>query len=111
MLNKIGIGTANFMQNYGILSHGKTMESTEVDSILKLAIGNGINTFDTAFAYGDFFSLINDQLPNLKIITKFSILDNYDVIYQKMKLFFRLKRKHTLIFIIAIFQDVINYIK
>lgn len=81
MLNKIGIGTANFTQKYGILSQDNGID---VDSILRLAIDHEINTFDTAFAYGDFLGLVGDKL-NLKIITKFSILDNYDAILQKMK--------------------------
>ena len=81
MLSKIGIGTANFTQNYGILSSD---DSIDVDSILKLANDKGIDTFDTAFAYGDFLSLIGDK-HNLKIITKFSVLDNYNDIFQKIK--------------------------
>lgn len=82
MLSKIGIGTANFTQNYGILSSGSVID---VDSILKLAVDNGIDTFDTAFAYGDFPSLLRDNLSDVKIITKFSILDDYNTIFQKMK--------------------------
>ncbi len=81
MLSKIAIGTANFTQNYGILSSGSVADA---ESILKLATDHGIDTFDTAFAYGNFLSLINDR-SNLKIITKFSVLDNYDTIFGKMK--------------------------
>jgi len=84
MLSKIGIGTANFTQKYGILSGADTMSVGDVDSILKLAIDNEVDTFDTAFAYGDFLSFI--RVPSaLKITTKFSVLDEYDEIFQKMK--------------------------
>ncbi len=84
MLSKIGIGTANFTQNYGILPSD---DAIDVNSILKLATDHGIDTFDTAFAYGDFLSILDDKsdLSNLNVITKFSILDDYDAIFQKMK--------------------------
>ena len=82
MLSKIGIGTANFTQKYGILSCD---DAIDVDLTVKLAVNSGIDTFDTAFAYGDFPSLLCDNLSNLRIITKFSVLDNYDDIFQKMK--------------------------
>ena len=81
MLSKIGIGTANFTQNYGILSSG---DAVDVHSILKLVMENKIDTFDTAFGYGDFLSFVGEE-SNLKIITKFRVLDNYNDIFQKMK--------------------------
>ncbi len=84
MLNKIGIGTANFTQNYGVLSSVEAMSAVDVNSILKLATDHGVNTFDTAFVYGDFLSFIGDK-SNLKIITKFSVLDDYNAIFKKMK--------------------------
>ena len=53
MLHKIGIGTANFSQPYGMLSEGRLMEPLVISAVVDTAIEAGVDTFDTAFAYGD----------------------------------------------------------
>lgn len=79
-LGHIALGSANFCAPYGIMNQGTALEPQAVDAIFKKAILNGIRTIDTAFAYGDLFSLLKGKpyVPDLEIITKFSVLDNYD---------------------------------
>ena len=87
MLNKIAIGTANFVKPYGILGGGQTLSESELESIFKIANENSIHTFDTAFAYGCFLSVFkkNSGLEHSELITKFSVLDNFDDILEKIK--------------------------
>ena len=87
MLNKIVIGTANFTKSYGILSNGTALAPEEINSIFSLAVNSCIDTFDTAFAYGDLFSVIKKDLKidHMKIISKFSVLDNYQSILDLIK--------------------------
>lgn len=87
MLTKLAIGTANFTQKYGIFSNGHAISQKEVNSIFNLAVNFGIDTCDTAFAYGDLFSVIknNPITYDIKIINKFSVLDNYQSILNRMQ--------------------------
>ena len=88
MLKKIAIGTANFTQPYGILlSEKKTLDSCLVQSIVRIAEELGIHTFDTAFSYGDFLSVLpkDFSFKNLNVITKFSVLDSYDDVFEKLQ--------------------------
>jgi aryl-alcohol dehydrogenase-like predicted oxidoreductase len=79
MLHKIVLGTANFVKPYGILSNNSALGSVEINLIMNYASQYNINTYDTAFAYGDFFSVMPTQvkLNELKLITKFSVLENF----------------------------------
>ena len=74
MLTKLAIGTANFTQKYGIFSDGQAISQKEVNSIFNVAVNFGIDMFDTAFAYGDLFSVIenNPITYDIKIINKFN---------------------------------------
>lgn len=87
MLNKLILGTANFINPYGIYSDGHTIDNEIIQDIFKTAQEWNVNIFDTAFVYGDFFSLLNKNfnLSNLKIITKFNIIDDYDVILKRIQ--------------------------
>ncbi len=72
--DKIALGTVQFGINYGISNtHGKT-NANEVNDILTFAKEVGINTLDTAYAYGDSEQVIgNIPISNdYKIITKYS---------------------------------------
>ena len=51
--NKIILGTAQFGMNYGINNSMGVPEDKDVSSILDYAHKNGINTLDTAIAYGN----------------------------------------------------------
>lgn len=88
MLHKIGIGTANFSQPYGMLSEGRLMEPLAISAVVDMAIEAGIDTFDTAFAYGDSLRCLTKKsgLRPLKIITKFSVLDDHKTVLSNMSM-------------------------
>jgi aryl-alcohol dehydrogenase-like predicted oxidoreductase len=50
---KLGIGTAQFGLNYGIGNHQGQISHSEAKAILEHASANGIDTLDTAIAYGE----------------------------------------------------------
>ncbi len=72
--HKIALGTVQFGLNYGVSNtQGKT-DINEVSEILNFAKKLGINTLDTAYAYGNSEQVIgNNTISNdYKIITKYS---------------------------------------
>lgn len=72
ILSKIGLGTVQFGLPYGISNnHGQTSE-LEVSSILNLAVEAGIDTIDTANAYGSSEKVLGqNNIADFKIISKF----------------------------------------
>ena len=52
-IQKIGIGTLQFGQNYGVANKTGKLASKEIKLIKKLAIKSGIKIIDTANVYGD----------------------------------------------------------
>ncbi len=52
-LYKLGIGTLQFGQNYGIANKTGKLKHSDIIKIKKLAKKNNINTIDTAEVYGD----------------------------------------------------------
>lgn len=88
MLDNIILGTANFTQPYGILSGGNTLQKKQVLSILENACENKIGILDTALGYGNILSVLTKSYTEkFNIITKFSVLDNPDVILEKIKMY------------------------
>lgn len=87
MLDKLAIGTANFHKPYGILNRGATVALEEIEAIFEYMLDRSINTIDTAFVYGDLFSMLSEQiyLSDIRIVTKFSVLDNYADLYNKIE--------------------------
>jgi aryl-alcohol dehydrogenase-like predicted oxidoreductase len=73
MLNRIGIGTAQFGSAYGISNrHGQPTER-EIDEMLELAWLAGVGTLDTAAAYGDAERVIGRTMGGMdafRIVTK-----------------------------------------
>lgn len=69
---KIGLGTVQFGMDYGISNvNGKTSKN-EVESILNFAQQQGINTLDTALAYGTSEGVLGSVgVRNFKVISKF----------------------------------------
>ncbi|NHQ59254.1 aldo/keto reductase [Chlorobium sp. BLA1] len=53
ILSRIAIGSAQFGMRYGIANDGGQISREVGQGILRLAAYNGINTIDTAIAYGD----------------------------------------------------------
>jgi len=75
-LDKIALGTAQFGMNYGISNKDGKVNENEIKLILDLAYKNGINTLDTAKAYGESEMVLGkyfNKAPKSKwnIITKF----------------------------------------
>jgi aryl-alcohol dehydrogenase-like predicted oxidoreductase len=74
-VNKLILGTVQFGLNYGINNDNGKVDETSVTSILNHAYLNGINTLDTADAYGN----ATDRIGNyhrqsdyeFRVITKF----------------------------------------
>ena len=52
-LSKLTIGTAQFGLDYGIANRSGQVNFEEIQKILDFAFDLGINTLDTAIAYGD----------------------------------------------------------
>lgn len=72
--NKLVLGTAQFGMDYGINNERGKIPREEVFEILNEALSSGIDTFDTAYAYGESESVIGEFAKtfqeNLKIISK-----------------------------------------
>jgi len=77
-VNKLALGTVQFGMKYGINNFVGVPNDREVSNILDFAYKNGIQTLDTAIAYGNsqerLGKLLNDSF---QIISKFSGICNY----------------------------------
>jgi aryl-alcohol dehydrogenase-like predicted oxidoreductase len=70
-MNRIVLGGAQLGLPYGILNGGETLSSEEVARILDTAVDHGIDSIDTAIAYGHSESIIGEISQNrFKIISK-----------------------------------------
>lgn len=71
ILHKIAIGTAQFGLPYGISNSGGQVSRANTASILSLAREFGVNTLDTAIAYGESEKVLGEiGIPGWKIISK-----------------------------------------
>jgi aryl-alcohol dehydrogenase-like predicted oxidoreductase len=70
-MNRIVLGGAQLGLPYGILNGGETLSREEVARILDTAAGHGIDSIDTAIAYGQSEQIIGETSQNrFKIISK-----------------------------------------
>ena len=70
-MNRIVLGGAQLGLPYGILNGGETLSREEVARILDAAVDHGIDSIDTAIAYGQSESLIGETSQNrFSIISK-----------------------------------------
>jgi aryl-alcohol dehydrogenase-like predicted oxidoreductase len=70
-MNRIVLGGAQLGLPYGILNGGETLSREEVARILDTAVDHGIDSIDTAIAYGESESIIGETSQNrFKIISK-----------------------------------------
>ena len=69
---KLALGTAAFGLDYGVSNAAGKVSVKEIENILALAKQEGIDTIDTASAYGDSESVLgsNSRAKQLKIISK-----------------------------------------
>lgn len=74
-LNKIAIGTVQFGLPYGIANQQGQVTTAEAQAIIDLAQANGINTLDTAIAYGDSERVLGSMvLDGFDIVTKLPLV-------------------------------------
>lgn len=74
---KLALGTVQFGLQYGISNKSGVPTDVEMKEIFNTSAQNGINTFDTAVAYGNAEERIADFLPNdAEIISKFPKTDS-----------------------------------
>jgi aryl-alcohol dehydrogenase-like predicted oxidoreductase len=80
LLSRIGLGTVQFGQDYGIANKGGKIAQDEAFAILKEAIDCGVPLLDTASSYGDSETVIGEFLKEnphpFQVVSKFS-LDTY----------------------------------
>jgi aryl-alcohol dehydrogenase-like predicted oxidoreductase len=70
-MNRIVLGGAQLGLPYGILNGGETLSREEVARILDAAVGHGIDSIDTAIAYGQSELVIGETAQNrFNIISK-----------------------------------------
>ena len=70
-MNRIVLGGAQLGLPYGILDGGETLSREEVARILDTAVGHGVDSIDTAIAYGQSESVIGETAQNrFNIISK-----------------------------------------
>ncbi len=68
---RLALGTAQFGLQYGIANSTGQVNAAEVKRLLALAQLSGIDTLDTAFAYGESEQCIGSaNIPHFKVITK-----------------------------------------
>jgi aryl-alcohol dehydrogenase-like predicted oxidoreductase len=85
MLQKILLGTANFVHPYGVLSDGKSLSSETVSEILSHAKDQSLSGLDTALGYGNLTEVVPYQdLQDLRIITKISVIDDVHEAIKKL---------------------------
>jgi aryl-alcohol dehydrogenase-like predicted oxidoreductase len=72
LINKIGLGTAQFGMVYGIANESGQTSATEVKNILEYASIHNINFIDTASAYGNAEDILGiNDLIGFKVISKY----------------------------------------
>ena len=70
-MNKLALGTVQFGLPYGIANQSGQVSREEATQILSLARGSGIDTLDTAIAYGDSEACLGEVGNNgFKVVTK-----------------------------------------
>jgi len=68
---KLALGTVQFGLSYGIANQSGQVSRTEAKKILEFAVSQGIDTIDTAIAYGDSEACLGEiGVKNLRVITK-----------------------------------------
>ncbi len=75
-MNKLALGTVQFGLDYGITNQNGQVSIIEVENILQMAEGSGIDTLDTASAYGNGEEILGRVgVDNFQIVTKTTSLN------------------------------------
>ena len=87
---KIVIGTAQFGSNYGIANSGGKVSADEVRKIIDFAESKGIDTLDTAIAYGESEKILGEiGVASWKIISKLPEVNTNRAINQSVRELFK----------------------
>ncbi|MFA5410259.1 MAG: aldo/keto reductase [Candidatus Omnitrophota bacterium] len=116
LVKKMCLGTAQFGLNYGIANRGGRVSKVEAFKILESASRRGINTLDTAYAYGQSENIVGKfrmrNNNNLKIISKLPGINKFDKLRVE-DLFYtslsRLKISKIYGYLIHEFDDFLKY--
>lgn len=74
-MSRLALGTVQFGLPYGIANQGGQVPRSEVKAILQVALANGIDTLDTAIAYGDSETCLGELgTQGFKVVTKLPVL-------------------------------------
>ena len=77
-MNRIALGTVQFGQSYGIANKMGQVSRIEAKSMLRFATSAGIDTIDTAIAYGDSEACLGEAgAAEFKITTKLPRVPDY----------------------------------
>ena len=69
--SKVILGSAQFMQGYGIANNPSNYSIQEMHKVLDYSLKIGIDTIDTAHAYGNTEKILGEYgVDSFKIITK-----------------------------------------
>ncbi|MBI5437576.1 MAG: aldo/keto reductase [Nitrosomonadales bacterium] len=72
-MSRIALGTAQFGLPYGIANQGGQITRSVAKAMLQLATANGIDTLDTAIAYGESEACLGEAgVQGFKLVTKLS---------------------------------------
>lgn len=73
--HRLALGTVQFGMDYGIANKHGQVPAAEVKSILSLALGNGVETLDTAMDYGQSEACLGaNGVADFNVITKLSAI-------------------------------------
>lgn len=118
--NKLVLGTAQLGLNYGIANKTEKPVESEAFEIMKYAVENGINYFDTAYSYGNseiiigkFLNFHKNYKNKVNIITKMPSLKRKILNKELIKKYFleslqRLNQDSIYCYMIHDFNDIKN---
>lgn len=114
-LERLVIGTAQFGLNYGINNKSGKVTDEEIKNILDYAYNLGVRKLDTADGYGDALEAIGRYLTssnkNIKIMGKFSFIDEFSLKNRYIKTIARLGVDKIDTYYFHRFEDFLNFKK
>ncbi|MBQ6352508.1 MAG: aldo/keto reductase, partial [Lentisphaeria bacterium] len=73
-MSKLVLGTVQFGLKYGIANRGGQVDYAEVKRILAAAVEGGVDTLDTAAAYGDSEAVLGRAMAELGLRDKLTVV-------------------------------------
>ena len=76
-MNRLALGTAQLGLTYGIANNSGQISRAEAKAILQIALAEGIDTLDTAIAYGESEACLGEAgVDDFKVVTKLPAIPN-----------------------------------